>query len=149
MMPKLVVLQSWKKLQVLEKKIFRKKKPSSIFVQIRPTKWCPDIFLKQTDHEIFNFRWFFGSEKTVLHHKILNKTWSTKNQKNPAHRFGGNYFTNHLVKFLQDKIKSCWVGALRVFSGYHVLKWKSLVNAEPPLTPRMVYINPLNANPTK
>ena len=33
MMPKVVVLQSWKKLQVLEKKIFEKN-PSSLFVQI-------------------------------------------------------------------------------------------------------------------
>ena len=33
MMPKLVALQSWKKLQVLQKKMFEKN-PSSLFVQI-------------------------------------------------------------------------------------------------------------------
>ena len=43
-MPKLVVLQSWKKLQVFEKKIFEKKKPSSLFVDIRPTRRCAEIF---------------------------------------------------------------------------------------------------------
>ena len=45
-MPKLVVLQSSKKLQALEKKNSEKKIPSSLFVQIRPTKSCVEIFLK-------------------------------------------------------------------------------------------------------
>ena len=73
-----------KKLQVIEKKFFSKKNPSRLFVQIRPTKRCAE---------------------TVLHHKIINKTRSTKNQENSAHRFEDNYLTNHLVKFLQDTIK--------------------------------------------
>ena len=46
MTPKLVVLQSRKKLQVIEKKLFEKKNLSSIFVQIRPTKPCAE-FLKK------------------------------------------------------------------------------------------------------
>ena len=45
MMPKLVVLQSRKKLRVLEKQ-FRKKSPSSLFLQIRPTKRCAETFFK-------------------------------------------------------------------------------------------------------
>ena len=65
MTPKLVVLQVVKKLQVLEKKFFSKKKnPSRLFVPIRPTKRCAE---------------------TVLHHKIINETRSTKNQENSAH----------------------------------------------------------------
>ena len=47
MTPKLAVLQLWKKLQVLEKKNFiEKKNLSSLFVQIRPTKRCAEIFFK-------------------------------------------------------------------------------------------------------
>ena len=42
----LVVLQSWKKIQVLEKKVFQKKNLSSFFVQIRPTELCADFFKK-------------------------------------------------------------------------------------------------------
>ena len=57
--------------------------------------------------------------KIVLNNKIINKTRSTKNQENSTHGFGDNYLTNHLVKFLQDKIKPCRVGALRVCTGYH------------------------------
>ena len=46
MKPKLVVLQLSKKVQVLEKKFFQKKNSSSLFVQIRPTKRCAEIFFK-------------------------------------------------------------------------------------------------------
>ena len=63
--------------------------------------------------------------KIVLH----NKTRSTKNQENFAHLFGDNYLTNHLVKFLQDKIKPWRAGALRVCTGYHFFYKKSLVRA--------------------
>ena len=38
-------------------------------------------------------------QKIVFHNKIINKTRSTKNQENSAHRFGDNYRANHLVKF--------------------------------------------------
>ena len=41
----------------------------------------------------------------VLHNKIINKTRLTKNQENFAHHIGDNYLTNHLIKFLQDRIK--------------------------------------------
>ena len=34
--------------------------------------------------------------KIVLPNKGINKTRSTKNQENSAHRFGDNYFPNHL-----------------------------------------------------
>ena len=55
------------------KKCFRKKNPFSLFVQIRPTKLCAEVFLKQTSLEIFNFRWFFGSEKLAFNIKLLMK----------------------------------------------------------------------------
>ena len=74
------------------------------------------IFLKK--------KWFsrylgfsdFKVPKIVLHNKIINKNLSKKNQENSAHRFGDNYLTNHLVKFLQDKIKPWRVGALKLGS---------------------------------
>ena len=68
----------------------------------------------------------------------IESTWSTNSSKSlkknffekkilPAYlcaydlqnrvRFGGNYLTNHLVKFLQDRIKPWRVGALRVCTG--------------------------------
>ena len=47
----------------------------------------------------------FRIQKIILRHKIINKTRLTKNQENSAHRFGDNYLRNHLVKFLQDRIK--------------------------------------------
>ena len=47
----------------------------------------------------------FWFQKIVFQHKIINKTRSTKNQENSARRFGDNYLTNDLVKFLQDRIK--------------------------------------------
>ena len=34
-----------------------------------------------------------------------NKTATKEDQENSAHRFGDNYLTNHLVTFLQDRIK--------------------------------------------
>ena len=50
--------------------------------------------------------------KIALHNEIINKTWSTKNQENSAHRSGNNYLTNNVVKFLQDRIKPWRVEAL-------------------------------------
>ena len=58
--------------------------------------------------------------KIVLHNKIINNTQSTKNQENSAQRFGDNYLTNHLVKFLLDRIKLWSVGALRLCTGCHL-----------------------------
>ena len=61
-------------------------------------------------------------QKTALYNKIISKTWSTKNQGNSAHYFVEHYITNHLVKFLQERIKPWRVGALRVCIGYHFFK---------------------------
>ena len=61
--------------------------------------------------EIFKFRW--------LHNKIINKTKSTRNQENSAHRFVDKYLTNYHAKFPQDRIKPWRVGALRICTGYH------------------------------
>ena len=57
--------------------------------------------------------------KMVLHNKFLIKLDQLKNQENSAHRFGENYLTDHLVKFLQDRIKPRKVGSLIVCTGYH------------------------------
>ena len=77
----------------------------------------------------------FCLRKIVLHHEISNKTRTAKIQENSAHRFRGNYLTNNLVKFLQDRIKPWRVGALRVCTDYHFFKQKSLVRAfQPSLT---------------
>ena len=65
----------------------------------------------------------------VLHDKVINKTGSTKNQENSAQGFVDNYLTNHLTKFLHDRIKSWRVGALRICTGYHFSQRRSLVRA--------------------
>ena len=44
-------------------------------------------------------------QKIILLHKIINKTRLTKKQENSAHSFEDNYLTDHLVKFLQDRVK--------------------------------------------
>ena len=78
----------------------------------------------------------------VLHNKIINKTRLTENQENSAHRCVGNHFTDHLAKFLQDRIKPRRIGALRVCTGYHFLKRESLVRAfQSLLTFRVVRVN--------
>ena len=48
MTPKLVVLQPWKKLHVLQKNFFRKQNPSSLFVKIR---------LQKSEREFFKNKW--------------------------------------------------------------------------------------------
>ena len=137
MRPKSKVLQSWKKLQVLEKKIFRKKNSFSLFVQIWSSKRCAVFFLTKWVSRYLSF----GDFK-VLHNKIINKTRSTKNPENSAHRFVDNCLTNHPAKFLQDRIKPGRDGALRVCTVCHFFKRKSLVRAfQPPLTFRVVRIN--------
>ena len=55
------------------KKTFSKKNLSSFFVQIRPTELCADFFKKEMGLEIFNFRWFFGSEKLLFTIELLTK----------------------------------------------------------------------------
>ena len=137
MRPKSKVLQSWKKLQVLEKKIFRKKNSFSLFVQIWSSKRCAVFFLTKWVSRYLSF----GDFK-VLHNKIINKTRSTKNPENSANRFVDNCLTNHPAKFLQDRIKPGRDGALRVCTVCHFFKRKSLVRAfQPPLTFRVVRIN--------
>ena len=71
-MPKLVVLQSWKKLQVFEKK-FSKKKAFQLICRYKTYKTVCGNFLKITSLEIFNFRWIFGSEKLLFTTKLLIK----------------------------------------------------------------------------
>ena len=111
MSPKSVVLLSRKKLQVFAKKFFEKKNLAYLCgydlqngVRNFLLNKCFSRYLSFSDFKV---------PKIVLHNKITNKTWSTKNQESSAHRFGGNYLTNHLVKFLQDRIKAWKVGALR------------------------------------
>ena len=118
MRPRSVVWQSRKKVPSPWKKIFRKKKPSSVFVQIWSSKPCAEIFLNKWVLRYLSFS-DLRFRKIVLHNKIINKTRSTKNQENSMHRFGDNYLTNHLVKFLQVRIKPWRVGALRVRTAYH------------------------------
>ena len=84
-----VVLQSLKKLQVLEKNFFRKKILLSYLCRYDLQKRCAEIFLNKwvsryLSSVILRFR------KTVLHNEIINKTRSTKKQENSAHRFGDN-----------------------------------------------------------
>ena len=81
MTPLYVVFQSWKKLHVLEKNIFRSKHPSNLFVQIGSSKQCADIFMKEMGLKIFNFWWFYGSEKLFFSIKLLIKLSWQKNKK--------------------------------------------------------------------
>ena len=128
MRPKSVVLQSWKKLQVLEIFFFEKKKnSSSLFVQIWSSKRCVEIFFFESwDIWISVILRFW---KNAFHNKIIDKTRSTKNQENSAHRFVDNYLTNHHATFLSDTIKPWRVGALRIYTGYHFFKRNSLARA--------------------
>ena len=48
-------------------------------------------------------------------------------QKNSAGRFGENYLTNHLAKFLQDRIKPWRVGALGISTGYEIFYKKIVI----------------------
>ena len=43
--------------------------------------------------------------KNCFHNRIIKETQMANSQKNSARRFGENYLTNHLAKFLQDRIK--------------------------------------------
>lgn len=58
--------------------------------------------------------------KNFLHYNIfsINKT-----QENPTHRFGDKFLTHHLIKLLQDRIKTLWVGALSVSTSYISSYW--------------------------
>ena len=79
--------------------------------------------------EIFKFQWFYGSKKLFLAIKVLIKLDRQKMKEIP-HTVLDTYLTNHLVKFLQDKIKPWRVGALRACTGcYQFFYKKSLVRA--------------------
>ena len=63
---------------------------------------------------LFKINWYrdnstFWGNFTVLKNcsaqQVINKTRTTKYEENSASRFGNNYLANHLVKFLQDRIK--------------------------------------------
>ena len=55
--------------------------------------------------ETFNFLVIPRFSKIVLRNKIIDKTQKPKNQENYTQNLGENYLTNHLCKFLQDRIK--------------------------------------------
>ena len=77
----------------------------------------------------------------VFHNKIFNKVITTKYQDNSAHCFGESYLRNHFMKFLQDWIKPCRVGALRVSTGYNFFQTNSLVEASYfALTHHVIYV---------
>ena len=88
---------------VLKKEVLEKNlpNPSYLFVQTRSRKQCAEIWVSR--YYLSDIFWF---RETVNHHKNMHKTRSTKNQEDSAHRFGDNYLTKYLVKFLQDRIKN-------------------------------------------
>ena len=94
-MPKLVILQSRKKLQVL--KIFLKKSFQLISADKSYKTVSGFFFFFLMGLAILNFRWFFGSEKLFFTIKLLIKLDGKKYQENSAHRFGYNDLTNHLI----------------------------------------------------
>ena len=102
-----------------------------------PAHFCGYDLQNPVRNWFFLNKWFsrylsfgeFKVPKIALHNKIINKTWQIKNEENSAHGFGDNYLTNHLIKFLKDRIKPWRVGALRVCTGYNFFKRKSLVRA--------------------
>ena len=116
--PKWVVLQSWKKLQVIFD-FFKKINPSrhttsfqrlydvyttsaTSYRRIIEVEATSCVYWNGSQDTIFNFWWFGGFEK--LFFTAMNKTQTTENQKNPAHCFGENCLTNHLTTSLQDKL---------------------------------------------
>ena len=142
MAPKLVVFHSWKKVQVLEKNVSRKKQSVQLI--------CVDVIFKTVRENVFWNKWVsryltfgdFRFRKIVPLHKIINKTLWTKKKENSAHLFGNTYLTDHLVKFLKDRIKSWRVAGLRLCAGYHFFWQKLLVRAfQPPLTFSVVHVN--------
>ena len=78
---------------------------------------CENFFEINGSGDILMFGGFIV-QKVNLHNIIIIKIRTRKYHKNTAHRFGDNYFTNYFVKFLQYRIKSLKVGAVRVSTGY-------------------------------
>ena len=118
MTPKLVVSQLWKKLEVLEKVFFSKKIPRLIRVDKTFKTVCGNFFDFNGYRNIYSLV-ILRFQKIALHDKIINETRLTKNQENSAHHSGDNYLTNHLVKFLHDRIKPWRLGARTVCTSYH------------------------------
>ena len=56
------------------------------------------------DIEILTFQ-ILHFQKIFRYNKISNKMLTAKNQAGSTHCFGENYLTNHLAKFLQDRVK--------------------------------------------
>ena len=65
------------------------------------SNWGISFFNKRLRN--IELRVIFWFQKTVLHHKINNKTRSTKDLENSVECFGKNYFASHLVKFLNPE----------------------------------------------
>ena len=109
--PRLGVLDSSKKFQVFEKKNVWKK----IF----------SVYLCWFYLKLISRFWelFF----TI---RLLTKREGQENQENSAHHFGDNYLTNHLLKFVQDRIKNN--SLMRVL--------------ELPLTYRVIQVNYIKAH---
>ena len=86
--------------------------------------WKSDIFLlfRKDLRQLagLQFLRFYGSKKLFFTNKVIDKTRTTQNQENFEHRFGENYLTNHLAKFLRDRIKFQRVQGFRVSTRYNV-----------------------------
>ena len=65
------------------KKFFSKKISFQLICTDNTTKWYAEFLLKQMGLEIFNFRWFFGSEKLFFPTKLLIKLDRQKIKKIP------------------------------------------------------------------
>ena len=101
------------------KTTFFEKKSSQLIFADKIFKTACDFLKKINGSRDISVLVILRFRKIVLHHKIINKILMTKKQENSAGRFGENYLINHLVKFLQDKIKPWRVGALRACTNYH------------------------------
>ena len=74
--------------------------------------------------------------------KQINKLIKLDRQKRTKNRSGNDYLTNHLVKFLQNRIKLWRVGALRVCTGYPLFLRKLVVIVLlPPVTFPVVQVD--------
>ena len=81
MMPKLVVFAAVKKAPSLERKIFLKKNSSSLFVQIRSSRWCAEFLKNKWVSRYLTFGDF--SKKSFFTIKLLIKLDRQKIEKIP------------------------------------------------------------------
>ena len=108
MTPKSVVLQSRRKLQVVEENL--KKKSFQLVRKFFWNKWV-STYLTFGNFTIL---------KNCSSQQNFNKNWTIKNQENFAHRLSESnhvtkiYATSYLARFLQDRVKPSKVRALRV-----------------------------------